>query len=68
MKTITPDDLVTAREARRMLRVSSFKMAQIFKLNVLRVFSDPLDQRKKLVSRADVLALRTRHPEQREAA
>lgn len=67
MKTNIPSDLITAREAREVLQVSTFKMAQIFKQNIFRVFPDPLDQRKKLVSKADVLALKTSSPKKEVA-
>lgn len=58
MKTITPSDLITASEAREVLQISTFKLAQLLKRDALRVFPDPLDQRKKLISKADVLALK----------
>ena len=54
----TPADLITATEARRLLGVSPLKMTKLLRDRVLRHFPDPLDDRKKLVSRAEVLALK----------
>lgn len=53
-----PLDLITATEARRLLGVSAVKMAQLIKDGTLRHFPNPLDRREKLVSRAEVLALK----------
>jgi hypothetical protein len=52
-----PRDLITATTARKILGVSPLKMTKLLKEGVLRHFPDPLDDRKKLVSKADVLAL-----------
>jgi hypothetical protein len=60
-----PTDLITASEARRLLGVSAVKMAQLIKDKILRHFPNPLDRREKLVSKADVLALK---PSRAEAA
>lgn len=60
-----PQDLITATEARRLISVSHIKMAQLIKNGVVRTYSNPLDRRQKLVSRAEVLALR---PVRAEAA
>lgn len=54
----TPVDLITATEARRLLGVSPLKMTKLLRDGVLRHFPDPLDDRKKLVSRTEVLALK----------
>jgi len=54
----TPADLITATEARRLLGVSPLKMTKLLRDGVLRHFPDPLDDRKKLVSRTEVLALK----------
>ncbi len=54
----TPTDLITAVEARRLLGVSPWKMTQLFGDGTLRHYPDPLDKRKKLVSKAEVLALK----------
>ncbi len=60
-----PTDLITASEARRLLGVSAVKMAQLIKDEPLRHFPNPLDRREKLVSKAEVLALK---PPRAEAA
>jgi len=60
-----PNDLITASEARRLLGVSAVKMAQLIKDGTLRHFPNLLDRREKLVSRAEVLALK---PPRAEAA
>lgn len=53
----TPKDLITAAEARALLGVSRLKMTRLLATK-LRHFPDPLDNRKKLVSRTEVLALK----------
>ena len=60
MRTQTPADLITTAEARDLLGVSRFKMAELLKEGIIRHFPDPLDKRVKLVSRSEVLALRVR--------
>lgn len=60
----TPDDLITARQARLILGVSGPKMTQILK-DELRHYPNPLDKRSKLVSKAEVCAL---IPKRAEAA
>jgi hypothetical protein len=60
-----PIDLITASEARRLLGVSAVKMAQLIKDEIVRHFPNPLDRREKLVSKAEVLALK---PPRAEAA
>ena len=52
-----PKDLITAAEARALLGVSRLKMTRLL-ATTLRHFPDPLDNRKKLVSRTEVLALK----------
>ncbi|MBA2731429.1 MAG: hypothetical protein H0U54_00915 [Acidobacteria bacterium] len=52
-----PDDLITATAARKLLGVSPLKMTRLLKEGVIRHFPDPLDDRKKLVSKGEVLAL-----------
>jgi predicted DNA-binding transcriptional regulator AlpA len=54
----TPDDLVAVAEAQRLLGVSHAKIAQLIREGALRHFPNPLDRRVKLVSRAEVLALK----------
>ena len=60
-----PIDLITASEARRLLGVSAVKMAQLIKDGILRHYPNALDRREKLVSKAEVLALK---PPRAEAA
>lgn len=55
-----PLDLIPTTEARRLLGISSVKMAQLIKDGFVRHFSDPLDKRVKLVSRNELLNLRVR--------
>jgi hypothetical protein len=59
----TPNDLITATEARRLLGVSPLKMTKLLKNGSIRHFPDPLDERKKLVSKSEVLALKPRRAE-----
>ena len=54
----TPQDLITATEARKILNISPFKLARLLGEGTLRYFPDPLDDRKKLVSKSEVLALK----------
>jgi hypothetical protein len=61
----TPHDLITAVEARKILGVSTKKMAALLKSSTIRHFPNPLDRREKLVSKAEVLAL---IPKRAEAA
>jgi len=65
MSDTKPVDLITVSEARALLGVSHTKMTQILKKGVIRHFSNPLDGREKLVSKAEVLAL---IPKRAEAA
>lgn len=54
----TPNDLITTTEARKLIGVSTHKMKALLDDKTLRVFYSPLDKRKKLVSRAEVEALK----------
>ncbi len=63
MNTSQPDDLINISEARRLLGVSRFKMAELIKNSHLRCFPNILDKRVKLVSRAEVLAIKPRRAE-----
>jgi hypothetical protein len=58
MKNTCPPDLIPTTEARKLLGVSTVKMAQLLKENQIRHFPDPLDKRVKLVSESEVLSLR----------
>lgn len=53
-----PRDLITSTEARKLLGVSPIKMAKLLRQGILRIYPDPLDERKKLVSRDEVLGLK----------
>jgi hypothetical protein len=59
MENNMPLDLISTTEARRLLGVSTVKMTQLLKEGVLRHFNSMLDKRTKLVSRAEVLALKS---------
>ena len=58
-----PADLIKVTEARKLLRISNFKMSQLIKDGVIRHFPNALDHRQKLVSKAEVLALIPRRAE-----
>ncbi len=60
-----PTDLINTSEARRLLGVSAVKMAQLIRDGIVTHFPNPLDRRVKLVSKAQVEALR---PKRAEAA
>jgi excisionase family DNA binding protein len=53
-------DLITLSEAARILGVSRPKMSRLVASGKLTTTDDPLDDRAKLVSRQDVLALQVR--------
>jgi hypothetical protein len=55
-----PNDLITTTAARELLGVGRTKMADLLNQGVLQHWTNPLDARKKLVSRAAVLALQDR--------
>ena len=55
-----PNDLITLSEAARLLGVSRPKMSRLVGGGKLTTFDDPLDERAKLVSRREVLALQVR--------
>jgi predicted DNA-binding transcriptional regulator AlpA len=55
-----PNDLITLSEAAELLGVSRPTMGRIVLRVPLRTYPDPTDARAKLVSRADVRALRVR--------
>lgn len=52
-----PSDLITVTEARELLGVGPNKMADLIRKGILQYWTNPLDARKKLVSRAEVLNL-----------
>jgi hypothetical protein len=53
-----PDDLISTTEARKLLGVSTVKMTQLIKHGVFTVYTDLLDRRVKLISRAEVETLK----------
>jgi hypothetical protein len=55
-----PKDLITLSEAAQLLGVSRYKMSRLVSSGKLTTTPDPLDDRAKLVSRQDVLALQVR--------
>lgn len=65
MHTIQPSDLITVSEAREILGVSWNKIAKLLKDGVIRHYPNPLDNRVKFVSKAEILAL---IPKRAEAA
>jgi len=54
----TPKDLITTREAIKLLGISSNTIARLFKSGELTRYDDILDNRKKLVSRSEVERLK----------
>ncbi len=58
MQSKQPTDLISVTEARRLLGVSRIKIAELVKKNVIRTFPYPLDRRVKLVSKAEIEALK----------
>ena len=65
MSRKSPDDLITVAEARKLLGVSTVKIAELLKNGTLRHFPNLLDKRVKFVSKAEVIALL---PKRAEAA
>lgn len=60
-----PTDLIPVKDARALIGVSHTKMTQLIRDGVVRSYPNVLDRREKLVSEAEVLALR---PYRAEAA
>jgi predicted DNA-binding transcriptional regulator AlpA len=65
MKDSTPTDLISTTEAQHLLGISRPTMARLLKDQVIRHFPNPIDRRVKLVSKAEVEALK---PKRAEAA
>ena len=65
MYSLQPADLITVSEAREILGVSWNKIAKLLKDRVILHYPNPLDNRVKFVSKAEVLAL---IPKRAEAA
>ncbi len=55
----TPIDLITLEEARKLLEVSTKKLAALVRDGYLKEYKSPLDGRKKRMSRAEVEQLRS---------
>ena len=60
MREERPADLIKVAEARKLLGVSRIKMAELIREGHVRHFPYPIDKRVKLVSEAEVLALKVR--------
>lgn len=60
-----PIDLIPVKDARALIGVSHTKMTQLIREGVIRTYPNVLDRREKLVSKAEVIALR---PYRAEAA
>lgn len=58
MQSSQPADLISVSDARRLIGVSRIKMAELIKKEVIRYYPYPVDRRVKLVSKAEVLALK----------
>lgn len=58
MQENRPLDLIRVAEARKLLGVSRIKIAELIRDGYVRHFPYPLDKRVKLVSKAEVLALK----------
>jgi DNA-binding MarR family transcriptional regulator len=58
MDTTRPKDLITTREAIKILHISPSTMSRLIKDGVLNHYTDLLDKRVKLVSRIEVEALK----------
>ena len=54
----TPNDLITLTEAQKLLATSRNKVGQLVRKGLLKPYTTELDKRKKLVSRAEVEALK----------
>lgn len=65
MQHDTPTDLMPVKDARALIGVSHTKMTQLIRDGVVRTYPNVLDRREKLVSKAEVIALR---PYRAEAA
>jgi len=53
-----PKDLITATEARKILRCGPHKLKQLMDDGTLSDYSDPIDKRVRLVSRSEVEKLK----------
>jgi hypothetical protein len=60
MAQLRSNDLITTTEARNLLGIGRTKMAELIRKGILQYWTNPLDARKKLVSREEVLNLPNR--------
>lgn len=60
MQEERPADLIKVAEARKLLGVSRIKIAELIREGHIRYFPYPVDKRVKLVSQAEVMALKVR--------
>lgn len=60
-----PTDLIPVKDARALIGVSHTKMTQLIREGIVRIHPNVLDRREKLVSKAEVMALK---PYRAEAA
>lgn len=60
-----PTDLIPVKDARNLIGVSHTKMTQLIREGIVTTYPNVLDRREKLVSKAEVMALR---PYRAEAA
>lgn len=65
MQDERPLDLIPVKDARALVGVSHTKMTQLIREGIVRTYPNVLDRREKLVSKAEVLALK---PYRAEAA
>jgi hypothetical protein len=54
----TPNDLITATEARKLLGISTGKLKNLLADKNIKYYTPLLDKRKKLVSRSEIEKLR----------
>ena len=59
---MTSDEYLNLKEAARYLGVSEIKIRRLVSKGLLKVSADPLDDRKRLVKKSDLDALRTPRP------
>lgn len=59
-----PEDLITFKEAQTYLGISKAKMWRLAKEGSLTIYIDPLDKRKRLVSKTEIEKLK--HPQKLE--
>ncbi len=63
MEQEKPADLILVKDARVLIGVSHTKMTQLIREGIVKTYPNVLDRREKLVSKAEVLALKPRRAE-----